>query len=63
VTAQTAGKVLAVYVAMIVASLAGWINNIIWTFHQSTVVDVALGILGVVMFPVGVVHGIYLWFV
>ena len=60
---STAIKLVLAYIALIVTMLAGWINNIIWTFHQSTTIDVALGILGVVAFPIGAVHGIYLWFV
>lgn len=40
---------------------AGWVTNIIWTFHQ-TGWDIALGIIGVFVAPVGAIHGIYTWF-
>lgn len=42
--------------------LAGWITNIIWTFHQSEPVSLILGIVGIVIAPVGSVHGIVTWF-
>jgi membrane protein YdbS with pleckstrin-like domain len=48
--------------AIVIASLAGWVNNILWTFHQSAAVNLALGIVGVFAVPVGVIHGIWLWF-
>jgi len=42
--------------------LAGWINNIIWTCHQTELGQVAFGIIGVIVAVVGAAHGIYLWF-
>lgn len=48
--------------AGLIALIAGWITNVIWTFNQSETVDVLLGILGCIMFPIGALHGIYTWF-
>lgn len=42
--------------------VAGWITNVIWAFHQDRLIDVALGILGILVAPIGAIHGIYTWF-
>ena len=49
-------------VAVISAPFAGWVTNVIWTFNQTQAVPLVLGILGAIVFPIGVIHGIYLWF-
>jgi hypothetical protein len=41
---------------------AGWVNNIIWTFHQTDMVSLILGVLGALVAPVGALHGLYLFF-
>lgn len=48
--------------AVIAAPFAGWVTNVIWTFNQTEVVPLILGILGAIVFPIGAIHGIYLWF-
>lgn len=35
----------------------GWVKNIIWLFSQHDLVHVALGIIGVVVAPIGMIHG------
>lgn len=40
---------------------AAWITNVIWMFHQHGF-DIFLGFLGAVVAPIGVIHGIWLWF-
>jgi hypothetical protein len=45
-----------------IAAVCGWINNIIWTFHQTEVLPLVLGIVGIFVAPVGAVHGAWLWF-
>jgi hypothetical protein len=52
------GAVLGFFAAV----LGGWITNVIWTFQQTEVVPAALGILGVVVAPIGAIHGVWLWF-
>ena len=42
-------------------SIVGWITNLVWTFGQSGG-DLALGLAGIFIPFVGMVHGIYLWF-
>ena len=47
--------------AIYLTLLAGWINNVFWTFEQSGW-GIALGALGALVFPIGAIHGIYQWF-
>lgn len=42
--------------------IAGWINNILWTFQQESLGDIALGIVGIFVPFIGAFHGAYLWF-
>lgn len=51
------------FILLALTAVAGWINNVIWTFHQSALTDLILGVLGVFAAPIGAIHGIYLWFV
>jgi hypothetical protein len=58
-------QALAIYLVIIAAvltSIAGWVTNLVWTFQQEALGDIALGILGVVLPGIGMAHGIYLWF-
>lgn len=57
---QLAG--IAAMVTLFAAPFAGWVTNVIWTFNQTEAVPLILGILGAVVFPIGAIHGIYLWF-
>ena len=45
-----------------VTLLAGWVTNVIWTFQQTDWVNIALGIVGAFLFPIGAIHGIWVWF-
>jgi hypothetical protein len=58
----TVNTVIGIYLVVLVVGLAGWINNVIWTFHQSATVDLILGVVGILAAPIGAVHGVYLWF-
>jgi len=49
-------------IALAVTPFAGWVNNVIWTFHQYTLVNIALGAVGIFVAPIGAIHGIWLWF-
>jgi hypothetical protein len=42
-------------------AVAGWVTNIMWTFNQDGF-KIFLGILGIIVAPIGSIHGIYLWF-
>lgn len=53
---------LAFAIAAWLTFVAGWITNVVWTFHQTDMTSLALGILGAVVAPIGIIHGIYLWF-
>lgn len=46
----------------ILALVAGWVTNVIWTFNQTDAINVILGILGCLVAPIGALHGIYTWF-
>ena len=48
--------------AIVAIPFAGWITNILWTFRQTELVPVLLGILGTLAAPIGAIHGIALWF-
>ncbi len=46
--------------------IAGWITHVIWVIKilmvgAPTSAQMALGIIGAIAPPVGVIHGIYLW--
>lgn len=53
--------------AMAVFSIAGWITHAVWIIRKlggdvgATVGQMVLGALGIVMPPVGVLHGWLLW--
>ncbi len=49
-------------VALMLTAVAGWVNNVFWTFQQDSFVDLALGIVGIFVPFIGAVHGIWLWF-
>lgn len=48
--------------SIFIGCLAGWINHVVWTFQQETVVSMLLGGIGALVAPVGVIHGLVLWF-
>lgn len=58
----------ALLVLLAVASLpASWLTHAFWGIHilmndAYTTGTLVLAVLGVVMFPVGILHGYYLWF-
>ena len=45
-------------------SLAGYMNNLLYVIKGTGAIDaeMVLSIVGAVFFPLGVIHGIYLWF-
>ena len=51
-----------VAITAVVTAAAGWVNNVFWTFHQTELPSLALGVLGALVAPIGVLHGVYLWF-
>lgn len=53
---------LIAFFMLLLTLVGGWITNILWTFHQETAANLALGIVGIFVAPVGGIHGIYLWF-
>lgn len=38
----------------------GWLINLFWTFHQTLLSNVIIGVLGIFAFPIGILHGLYL---
>ena len=57
--------ILIVLWAIIVIAVWGWVNNIIWVCDQDLLVtngELIVSIIGILIFPIGMVHGIWLWF-
>ena len=45
--------------------VGGWITNILWIVKQDDLVlsgEVIISIIGIPVFPIGMIHGIWLWF-
>jgi hypothetical protein len=45
--------------------VGGWITNIIWIIQQDNLAfsgEVVVSIIGIPIFPIGMIHGIWLWF-
>lgn len=61
ITEELAGTSIALIIIISIA--AGYIKNILWTFHVLTTREVLLGIMGIILAPIGAIHGIYLFFV
>ncbi|MGZ8364798.1 MAG: hypothetical protein ACXWWG_00635 [Nitrospira sp.] len=55
-------------VALVISVFAAWVTHILWLFTTltsaagATAGQIVLGILGVFVPPLGVLHGIFLWF-
>lgn len=63
-TKDTTGPLLGALLFLISSLLmiAGWVTNVIWTFHQTDIAPLILGILGCIVAPIGALHGIATWF-
>jgi hypothetical protein len=46
-------------IAIIVASVAAWLNHVFTCFSEGLW---GFLIAGALLFPIGILHGIYLWF-
>jgi len=56
---------LTILFAVIGIVVGGWITNIIWIINQDNIVftgEVIVSIIGIPIFPIGMIHGIWLWF-
>lgn len=49
-------------IAFVLLCVGGYSTNIIWMFEHPTLQNILLGIFGAVFWPVGIVHGVMLWF-
>ncbi len=61
------GALIGVVVAIgLIATVAvGYISNIVWLIKQDVITmsgEMIISILGVVVPPLGIIHGIYTWF-
>lgn len=62
------GSLVVAYVGLIIACAAAWITHCVWIIKAlasaagATAGQIVLGILGAFMPPIGVIHGIILWF-
>ena len=51
------------YVLFVLAIAGGWIANLFWLFANLTYTpEFWLALAGVFAFPLGALHGIYVWF-
>ena len=60
---------LIIGISMVMAALGivigGWITNILWIVKQDDLVfsgEVIVSIIGIPVAPIGMIHGIWLWF-
>lgn len=44
---------------LIIAGIVGWISNIVWTYYQTDIAHVMLGVLGAIVAPIGAIHGLF----
>lgn len=61
------GALFAVVIAigLIAGTAVGYISNIVWLIKQDVITmsgEMIISILGVVVPPLGIIHGIYTWF-
>ena len=50
---------------LIVAPISAWVTNLVWAFTAGLsefTAQTAVALVGIPMFPLGIVHGIYIWF-
>lgn len=46
-------------IILVLTLAVGWISNIVWTYHQTDIVKVLLGVLGALVAPIGAIHGLF----
>ena len=52
------------YLSIAIAFIAGWINNILWLITNTDPTPVGqliVSIVGILVAPVGAVHGLWVW--
>jgi hypothetical protein len=52
-------------VSLVATIVVGYISNIVWLIKQDVLVangEVIISILGIILTPLGIIHGIYTWF-
>lgn len=52
-------------VGFMVTMGVGYISNIVWIINQDTILmtgEMIISIIGVIILPLGIIHGIYTWF-
>jgi hypothetical protein len=53
------GYAIIAWFSVLLFAAFGWLSNLIWTFHQTTTVNVLLGVLGCLLAPIGAIHGLW----
>lgn len=55
-----------IFLAFALTNFAAWVTHIFWTIGtltgDATVSQMVFAVLGAVFFPLGILHGWYLWF-
>lgn len=64
---EKSGLIIGLFILGFVIGIVfgGWITNIIWIIQQDNLVfsgEVIVSIIGIPVFPIGMIHGIWLWF-
>jgi hypothetical protein len=54
-----------VVICSIATTIIGYISNIVWIIKQDVITmsgEMIISIIGVIIPPIGIIHGIYTWF-
>jgi spore maturation protein SpmA len=52
-------------IILAIVNVAGWITNVVYAFNHFSAalsVEIIVSLVGILAAPLGVLHGIYLWF-
>lgn len=61
---KTFQTIVVVYILMVLATIAGYITNVIYAFNHfssALTVETIVSFIGILAVPLGVLHGVYLW--
>ena len=45
--------------ALVIAGIYGYVSNILWLFQQTEIGPILLGLVGVIVAPLGILHGYF----
>lgn len=56
---------LVAVIGLIMTTAIGYVSNIVWIIKQDVIImtgEMIISIIGVIIPPIGIIHGIYTWF-